>query len=116
MMILTTPFHDFFMQIILKVHLDDNEERCLEFPVTPESTCEDVLACMREPGDGSAIITQLSNGQGKLLETFRSSSITCKFYKIAMLLSMKNTWQLSCHTKVNRLKLVFDLSSLSTQH
>ena len=79
MMILTTPFYDFFVQIILKVHLDDNEERCLEFPVTPESTCEDVLACMREPGEGSAIITQLSNGQGKLLETFRSSSITCKF-------------------------------------
>jgi hypothetical protein len=66
MMILTTPFYDFFMQIILKVHLDDNEERCLEFPVTPESTCEDVLACMREPGEGSAIITQLILNQREI--------------------------------------------------
>lgn len=92
-----------FMQIILKVHLDDDdEERCLEFPVTPESTCEDVLACVREPGEGSAIITQLSNGQGKLLETFLDlQALPVNFIRLQCLLSMKNTWrwQWSCHTK-----------------
>ncbi|VDI26419.1 Hypothetical predicted protein [Mytilus galloprovincialis] len=49
-------------EIILKVHLDDSEERCLEFPVNPDSTCEDVLACVQESGEGPAILTQLANG------------------------------------------------------
>ncbi|VDI09464.1 apoptosis-stimulating of p53 protein 1 [Mytilus galloprovincialis] len=49
-------------KIILKVHLDDSEERCLEFPVNPDSTCEDVLACVQESGEGPAILTQLANG------------------------------------------------------
>lgn len=59
------------MQIILKVHLDDSEERCLEFPVNPDSTCEDVLACVQESGEGPAILTQLANGHGMFKKSKR---------------------------------------------
>lgn len=77
--------------IILKVHLDDSEERCLEFPVNPDSTCEDVLACVNsESGEGSAIITQVYNGQERkvgeyeklyeILREWEHDSKEVKFY------------------------------------
>jgi hypothetical protein len=52
-------------QVILKVFLDDDEERSIDVPVTPESTCEDVLECVREPGEEPCHIAELWRGCGE---------------------------------------------------
>lgn len=39
------------------MYQEDND-KYIEVPVTPESTCNDVIACVQEPGDQSCSIIQ----------------------------------------------------------
>ena len=53
----------YIFQSILKVHTDDGE-KCV--PVTPETTCADVLECLRDPGEDNLCITEVKDNSGKL--------------------------------------------------
>ena len=53
----------FFFQSILKVFTDDGEK---SVPVTPETTCADVLECLRDPGEDNLCITEVRDNYGKL--------------------------------------------------
>ena len=52
----------FSFQIILKVYSHDDSEKCFEVPITPETICHDVVACVSS--DSSSYLAQLWNGQG----------------------------------------------------
>lgn len=57
------------MVIILKVHVDDLDQRCIEVPVTPETTCSDVLSLAQEPGGGATYcLVQTWKGQEQILK------------------------------------------------
>uniref|UniRef100_T1ILF3 Ras association domain-containing protein n=1 Tax=Strigamia maritima TaxID=126957 RepID=T1ILF3_STRMM len=55
----------FMIPIILKVHADANS--ITEVPVTPETTCRDVLECCREPGDDDSHLVELWRGCERLV-------------------------------------------------
>ena len=48
-------------QSILKVLTDDGEKLV---PVTPETTCADVLECLRDPGEDNLLIKELWRESG----------------------------------------------------
>ncbi|XP_013416078.1 apoptosis-stimulating of p53 protein 1 isoform X2 [Lingula anatina] len=49
-------------QIILKVYLDSNHQRTAEVPITPETTCKDVIECCKEPGEEICHLAELWRG------------------------------------------------------
>ncbi|XP_033736366.1 apoptosis-stimulating of p53 protein 1-like [Pecten maximus] len=56
-------------QIILKVHVNDLDQRCIEVPVTPDTTCSDVLSLAQEPGGGATYcLVQTWKGQEQILK------------------------------------------------
>lgn len=56
-------FFGLSLQIILKVYSSDDSEKCYEVPVTPETICQDVVACVST--EDSSYLVQLWNGQGQ---------------------------------------------------
>lgn len=52
--------------IILRVYSSDDSEKCYEVPVTPETICQDVVACVSS--EDSSYLVQLWNGQEKALD------------------------------------------------
>ncbi|KAL5009244.1 hypothetical protein ScPMuIL_014825 [Solemya velum] len=49
--------------IILKVYIDEDEQKSIDVPITPESTFGDVLECVREPGKSDSHIGELWRGR-----------------------------------------------------
>ena len=58
----------FYFQVILKVFLDDAETRVSEVPLTPATTCGDVIAYCKEPGEEECHLAELWRGCGKAYE------------------------------------------------
>ncbi|XP_060077098.1 apoptosis-stimulating of p53 protein 2-like [Ylistrum balloti] len=57
------------MVIILKVYVDDLDHRCIEVPVSPETTCSDVVSLAQEPGGGATYcLVQIWKGQEQILK------------------------------------------------
>lgn len=55
----------FFFQMILTVFLSNNEQILTEVPITPETTCRDVVEFCKEPGEGSCHLSEVWRGNGK---------------------------------------------------
>lgn len=55
----------FFFQMILTVFLSNNEQILTEVPITPETTCRDVVEFCKEPGEGSCHLAEVWRGNGK---------------------------------------------------
>ncbi|XP_061173781.1 apoptosis-stimulating of p53 protein 1-like isoform X2 [Saccostrea echinata] len=53
-------------QIILKVYRGDDLEKCFEVPITPETICQDVVACVSS--EEGSYLTQQWQGQEKALD------------------------------------------------
>lgn len=54
-----------FFQMILTVFLSNNEQILTEVPITPETTCRDVVEFCKEPGEGSCHLSEVWRGNGK---------------------------------------------------
>lgn len=52
-------------QMILTVFLSNNEQILTEVPITPETTCRDVVEFCKEPGEGSCHLSEVWRGNGK---------------------------------------------------
>ncbi|NXA46185.1 ASPP1 protein, partial [Nothocercus julius] len=52
-------------QMILTVFLSNNEQILTEVPITPETTCRDVVEFCKEPGEGSCHLAEVWRGNGK---------------------------------------------------
>uniref|UniRef100_A0ABM5FBN8 Apoptosis-stimulating of p53 protein 1 isoform X5 n=1 Tax=Pogona vitticeps TaxID=103695 RepID=A0ABM5FBN8_9SAUR len=50
------------MQMILTVFLSNNEQILTEVPITPETTCRDVVEFCKEPGEGSCHLSEVWRG------------------------------------------------------
>lgn len=53
--------------MILTVFLSNNEQILTEVPITPETTCRDVVEFCKEPGEGSCHLSEVWRGNGKQL-------------------------------------------------
>lgn len=51
--------------MILTVFLSNNEQILTEVPITPETTCRDVVEFCKEPGEGSCHLSEVWRGNGK---------------------------------------------------
>ncbi|XP_048655349.1 apoptosis-stimulating of p53 protein 1 isoform X3 [Marmota marmota marmota] len=51
-------------KMILTVFLSNNEQILTEVPVTPETTCRDVVEFCKEPGEGSCHLAEVWRGNG----------------------------------------------------
>lgn len=60
-------------QMILTVYLSKGEQPVAEVPVTPETTCRDVVDVCRAPGEGSCHLAEVWRGNGKRGERNGSS-------------------------------------------
>ncbi|XP_039732471.1 apoptosis-stimulating of p53 protein 1 isoform X2 [Pteropus medius] len=52
------------MPMILTVFLSNNEQILTEVPITPETTCRDVVEFCKEPGEGSCHLAEVWRGNG----------------------------------------------------
>lgn len=50
------------MPMILTVFLSNNEQILTEVPITPETTCRDVVEFCKEPGEGSCHLAEVWRG------------------------------------------------------
>uniref|UniRef100_A0A8C3TMQ2 Protein phosphatase 1 regulatory subunit 13B n=1 Tax=Catharus ustulatus TaxID=91951 RepID=A0A8C3TMQ2_CATUS len=55
-------FSFYFFQMILTVFLSNNEQILTEVPITPETTCRDVVEFCKEPGEGSCHLAEVWRG------------------------------------------------------
>ncbi|KAF3830828.1 hypothetical protein GH733_002066 [Mirounga leonina] len=53
-----------FCEMILTVFLSNNEQILTEVPITPETTCRDVVEFCKEPGEGSCHLAEVWRGNG----------------------------------------------------
>lgn len=51
--------------MILTVFLSNNEQILTEVPITPETTCRDVVEFCKEPGEGSCHLAEVWRGNGR---------------------------------------------------
>lgn len=54
-------------QMILTVYLSDGEQAATEVPITPETTCRDVVEFCKEPGESGCHLAEVWRGNGKAL-------------------------------------------------
>lgn len=54
----------FLPQMILTVFLSSNEQILTEVPITPETTCRDVVEFCKEPGEGGCHLAEVWRGSG----------------------------------------------------
>lgn len=54
-------------QMILTVYLSDGEQAVTEVPITPETTCRDVVEFCKEPGESGCHLAEVWRGNGKQL-------------------------------------------------
>lgn len=52
-------------QMILTVYLSDGEQAMTEVPITPETTCRDVVEFCKEPGESGCHLAEVWRGNGK---------------------------------------------------
>lgn len=52
-------------QMILSVYLSDGEQALTEVPITPETTCRDVVEFCKEPGESGCHLAEVWRGNGK---------------------------------------------------
>lgn len=70
--------------MILTVFLSNNEQILTEVPITPETTCRDVVEFCKEPGEGSCHLAEVWRGNGmyqalqRLLSTKNLMFIKCR--------------------------------------
>jgi hypothetical protein len=50
--------------MILTVFLSNNEQILTEVPITPETTCRDVVEFCKEPGEGGCHLAEVWRGSG----------------------------------------------------
>lgn len=50
--------------MFLTVFLSDNEQHFTEVPVTPETTCRDVVDLCKEPGESECHLAEVRCGSG----------------------------------------------------
>lgn len=62
---LLLPVPPFLLQMILTVYLSDGEQAATEVPITPETTCRDVVEFCKEPGEGSCHLAEVWRGNGE---------------------------------------------------
>lgn len=55
----------FLSQMILTVYLSDGEQAVTEVPITPETTCRDVVEFCKEPGESGCHLAEVWRGNGK---------------------------------------------------
>lgn len=53
-------------QMFLTVYLSNNEQHFTEVPVTPETTCRDVVELCKEPGETECHLAEVWCGSGRL--------------------------------------------------
>lgn len=51
--------------MILTVYLSNGEQAASEVPITPETTCRDVVEFCKEPGEGGCHLAEVWRGNGK---------------------------------------------------
>lgn len=56
--------YSFLSQMILTVFLSNNEQILTEVPITPETTCRDVVEFCKEPGEGGCHLAEVWRGSG----------------------------------------------------
>lgn len=57
-----TRISNYLLQMILTVFLSNNEQILTEVPITPETTCRDVVEFCKEPGEGSCHLAEVWRG------------------------------------------------------
>ncbi len=55
----------FVSQMILMVYLSDGEQALTEVPITPETTCRDVVEFCKEPGESGCHLAEVWHGNGE---------------------------------------------------
>lgn len=60
-------FSLFVSQMILTVYLSDGEQALTEVPITPETTCRDVVEFCKEPGESGCHLAEVWRGNGEIL-------------------------------------------------
>lgn len=50
--------------MILTVYLSDGEQTLTEVPITPETTCRDVVEFCKEPGESGCHLAEVWRGNG----------------------------------------------------
>lgn len=53
--------------MILTVYLSDGEQALTEVPITPETTCRDVVEFCKEPGESGCHLAEVWRGNGESL-------------------------------------------------
>lgn len=51
--------------MILTVYLSDGEQALTEVPITPETSCRDVVEFCKEPGESGCHLAEVWRGNGK---------------------------------------------------
>lgn len=64
----------FLFQMILTVYLSDGEQALTEVPITPETSCRDVVEFCKEPGESGCHLAEVwrGNGRGRMTLVQRS--------------------------------------------
>uniref|UniRef100_A0AAY4B3J7 SH3 domain-containing protein n=1 Tax=Denticeps clupeoides TaxID=299321 RepID=A0AAY4B3J7_9TELE len=57
----------FFFQMILTVYLSDGDQAVTEVPITPETTCRDVVEFCKEPGEGGCHLAEVWRGNERAI-------------------------------------------------
>ncbi|ESO84460.1 hypothetical protein LOTGIDRAFT_168690 [Lottia gigantea] len=54
-------------QVIIKVYIEDVGQHYVEVPITPNTSCQDVVDCTKEPGRESGYIVVIKQGTEHIL-------------------------------------------------
>lgn len=71
-------------QMILTVYLSDGEQTATEVPITPETTCRDVVEFCKEPGESGCHLAEVWRGNGEIRRKADLLSIkTCRVFLLS---------------------------------
>lgn len=75
-------------QMILTVYLSDGEQAVTEVPITPETTCRDVVEFCKEPGESGCHLAEVWRGNGKVMFKRKNKGVSGRWSH----LKLHNDW------------------------
>lgn len=96
----------FSFQMILTVYLSDGEQAVTEVPITPETTCRDVVEFCKEPGESGCHLAEVWRGNGKThLKLSHRPAEVLNIQNRERSLSYRKQHPVRCHVKEKEQRL-----------
>lgn len=87
-------------QMFLTVYLSNNEQHFTEVPVTPETTCRDVVELCKEPGESECHLAEVWCGSGRLNSCF----VSCWAFTASVVVGCRDVKDMVLSQRVSALR------------